>query len=76
MDPAALRIIRRFKADVRALNKTIDEARTVWPEAEYYLACATLNLMSGAHHEGKGARARPDRVLASAVLKHGDGGDW
>lgn len=53
----------------------LDEAKKVWPQAEYYLAVSTLNLMSGPHHDAKHA-ANYDGVIAAVQLKHTDGGDW
>lgn len=74
--PSTTAVVRRFKSNVRALNDTLVEARNRWPKAQYYLSGSTLNLMRGDHHEGKGATARQDRVISSARLLHGDGGDW
>ena len=80
VDPA--RVMReqrakvRFKRAAKALQDALDEARRVWPGAELYLAGPTLNLMSGPHHEGGDAKARPDRVVADAKIRGIDGGDW
>lgn len=70
------RLVRQFRANVAALNKTLSALKREVPGAEYYLANSTLNLMSGPHHEGNSAEARQDRVIASANLRHSDGGDW
>ncbi len=64
------------------LNALIVLARKTHPNAEFYIAGGgTLNLMSGPHHEngpGNGAAqiARPDRIIASELIKFTDCGDW
>jgi hypothetical protein len=71
--------IQRFRTHVRGLNKLINQLRERCPEAQYYLACsmaATLNILSGSSHEGARAVAQQDRVVASLILEHADGGDW
>ena len=68
---------RRFRRLVSGLNKLIADMRSgPHPQAEYYLACDTLNLMSGPPHEGVCAVAHPERVLDCQTLDFSDGGDW
>jgi hypothetical protein len=76
MDSKAKAVIAQFEKAAEKLNSALRDAKKVWPGAEYYLACSTLNLMSGPHHEGKNADGRPDRILASVRLEYADGGDW
>ena len=69
-------IIRRLKSHATAINKILEDAKKIWPEANLYLdGTGNLNLMSGAAHEGALAEARYDRVLDSVKL-NADGGDW
>ncbi len=67
---------QRFLKAAKELQASVLAAQEIWPGAELYLASSTLNLMSGPHHEGNHATARPDRVLESYRIPEIDGGDW
>ena len=67
---------RRFRSASKNLTEALSHAKEVWPQAELYLAGSTLNLMSGPHHEGRWAKARPDRIIDSIIIPGIDGGDW
>lgn len=75
MTDVELKLTNKFRRQVKALNKTILEAREIWPEAQYYLASEGLNLMSGSPHTGAGD-AHPERVIETQNLIFSDGGDW
>lgn len=69
-------VLRHFVSAVKELKKSLAAAQRVWPGAEIYVAVNSINLMSGPHHEGKNADARPDRILASESISGLDVGDW
>ena len=75
-EQVTLRHRNRFAKHVRALNKLLEEIQEYEPEAEYYLACDTLNLMIGPSHEGSRGVAHQERVACSMTLVRSDGGDW
>ena len=69
--------VRRFKRYVAQLNKLMREVQEYAPEANYYLACDTLNLMLGPSHEDTPASgAIYGNVGADATLYCSGGGDW
>lgn len=76
MNRSEISAIRKFQKAAESLNRALEVAKLCWPKAELYLAAGALNLMSGPHHEGSSATARPDRVLATATIPGIDGGDW
>lgn len=69
-------VLRHFARAVKELNKSLKAAQRGWPGAELYVAVNAINLMSGPHHEGLNADARPDRILASESISGLDVGDW
>jgi hypothetical protein len=70
------KIVSRFQKACKQLQKVVDDAATVWPEAELYIGVSTFNLMSGPHHEGNEATARHDRIITSVAMNNTDSGDW
>ena len=70
---------RDFAKGMNLLNGVLERVMEYEPDAGYYLAMETLNLMVGPTHEGTGpglSTARPENVaLAHSFIKAG-GGDW
>jgi hypothetical protein len=67
---------RAFERAVAALNRLIERVRKYEPEANYYLANDTLNLMVGPSHEGASDHPHHERVATSQLLHRSGGGDW
>jgi hypothetical protein len=68
---------QKFIKLVKSLNSLLEEVRKVTPNANYYLAEDTLNILSGESHEGKfGLIKRQDRIMIGECLVHSGGGDW
>ena len=68
---------KRFEKIVSNLNKLIREVQKTFPDANYYLANDTLNLMLGPSH-ASGCNQMPNSEFV-AVYAHIDcasGGDW
>lgn len=68
--------IQKFRKAAKGLQKALDDAREIWPNAELYLASGTLHLMKGEHHSGQQARDRQDNSLDAIIMRGFDGGDW
>lgn len=67
---------RRFKKAIDELNALRDEIAAYIPDANWYLAMETVNLMSGPSHAGYGDRAQKQNVIESHNLHSSGGGDW
>lgn len=68
---------RDFAKGINLLNRVLARVQEYEPEANYYLAMETLNLMLGASHEdGLGMKPRQDRVALDAAIWQSGGGDW
>lgn len=67
---------RRFKRAIDELNTLRDEIAAYIPDANWYLAMESLNLMSGPSHAGYGDRAQKQNVICSHNLYNSGGGDW
>ena len=68
---------QKFIKLVKSLNSLLEEVRKVTPNANYYLAEDTLNILSDESHEGHLSEIkRQDRVMVYERLLHSGGGDW
>jgi hypothetical protein len=66
-----------FRRHVRGLNKVLADIRGYCPEANFYLACDSLHVMSGQSHVGHtGEKACQKNSIVSESLFHSGGGDW
>ena len=67
---------KRLKRCSNALNKLVDDAKKIWPDANLYVDDGVLHLLSGASHDGRDLTARQDRIIASECTIHLGGGGW
>ena len=68
---------QKFLKLVQGLNDLLVDIRKTTPNANYYLAEDTLNILSGESHEGQYCEIlRQDRVMIGARLARSGGGDW
>jgi hypothetical protein len=70
---------RAFERAVASLNRVLKRVHTYEPEANYYLANNTLNLMVGPSHgelDGLGDDPHQERVANDVLLHYSSGGDW
>lgn len=70
-----LRHQKRFDRITRQLEDLLTEVREYEPEANYYLANDTLNLMIGPSHDDR-EHALHENVALSRTIPGIDGGDW
>jgi len=67
---------RDFAQAVNLLNKVMARVREYIPEAEYYVECESLHLMTGLAHDAEDGGARTDRIALSAIIDNCDCGAW
>ena len=68
--------IRDFEKYAEKLNVVITRIREYCPEAQYYLACETLNLMNGPSHSHPELGIQRGEIVAEVSMKYTRGGDW
>ena len=66
---------RKFMTLCKKLNTLLEEIQKTEPEANYYLAADTLNLMKGPSHDNE-CRALRSNVVVGVVIPNSGGGDW
>ena len=68
---------KRLKRCGNALNKLVNDAKKIWPDANLYTDDSSLYLLSGQSHDDDfRARARQDRIIASVLTPDLGGGGW
>ena len=68
---------QKFLKLVQGLNDLLVDIRKKTPNANYYLAEDSLNILSGESHDGRNSEIkRQDRVMVYERLLHSGGGDW
>ena len=68
---------QKFLKLVQGLNDLLVDIRKTTPNANYYLAEDSLNILSGESHDGRNSEVkRQDRVMVYERSLHSGGGDW
>ena len=77
-DAEKKRIFKKIDNAAKSLNKALEDAKKIWPDAQYYLEdTANFLLMSGSSHdESNGEKARQDRILHHTYIYDASGGGW
>lgn len=73
------RAIKSIERTLRNLNKQLSIVREQYPEANYYMACNTFNLLHRPSHTSlldDLGDDQVDNVITSILLRNADCGDW
>ena len=68
-------VISRFHRQCDNLHKLLEEVRRDFPDAQYYSANGTVNLMLGSSHDHR-YTAQSELSAAAATNLDISGGDW
>lgn len=69
--------IRSVGRSLSNLNKQIDIIRNQYPEANYFMACSTFNLLLADQTEcAEDLDLREEARATSDIINHADCGDW
>lgn len=69
--------ITRYRRNITALHKTMQEIRKTFPDAQLYVASGTLCLMIGdSHTHDRHAEGQLQLVVDADKRINIDGGDW
>ncbi|UOK16928.1 hypothetical protein [Vibrio phage phiKT1024] len=67
--------LRSISRSIKNMNKQIEIIRKQYPEANFYMACTTMNVLDSASHVNDSRN--PDvEVLLTDIIRHSDCGDW
>lgn len=73
--PETEKAIRSIRRAMENLNKQLAIIRKQHPNAQYYMACNTLNLLYSDAHEDE-TPVQGDNIIISELIHHADCGDW
>ena len=75
--PNSVPLVTRFRRAVKELNAVLEAARSgPYPNANYYVTDACLNLMKGDSHDMRTMRPLKGNVIAMEDMPRTGGGDW
>lgn len=77
-DADVQKLFKKIDRAAKLLNEAMVSAKTIWPEACYYLEdTANFMLLSGSSHDdGPGENSRQDRILHHTYIHNASGGGW
>ncbi|QAU04487.1 hypothetical protein Va1_116 [Vibrio phage Va1] len=67
--------LRSISRSIANMNKQIEIIRKQYPEAKFYMACTTMNVLDSEPHVNDSRNPEVD-VLLSEIIRHSDCGDW
>lgn len=67
--------LRSISRSIKNMNKQIEIIRKQYPEANFYMACTTMNVLDSESHVNDSRNPEVD-VLLSEIIRHSDCGEW
>jgi hypothetical protein len=70
------KLLAKFRKRVQDLNRIMEDLRTFYPDANYYLAADSFHAMKGPSHDDQQCKPLHENSLDYVTLWHSGGGDW